>query len=43
MNAIIGGLADVPVHSWNKGSRAIEEILAIVEEQNGKSPLRLIM
>src|SRR5207247_6045736 len=36
LNAMIGGLANVPVLAGNEGSGAIEKILAVVKIENGE-------
>jgi len=40
---IVGGVADVPIHSGNEGGCAIEKILAVVHIQDREAALRLLV
>ena len=42
-NEIVGGLPDVPIHAGNKGSGAVEKVLAIVQVENREAALRLLV
>src|SRR6266404_4251408 len=42
-NEIVGGVADVPIHAGNEGGGAIEQVLAIVQVENRKAALRLLV
>jgi hypothetical protein len=41
VDVIVGSLSHVPVHAWNEGGGAIEEILTVVEIEDGKGALEV--